>query len=388
MSESELPEPQSGPVLNIEPEEAASDLPVPLDALHRSLGGKMVSFAGHSLPVQYGPGVMAEHAHTRTAASLFDVSHMGQFSLRGPNAAAALERAVPSDIQALRPGRQRYTLLTDEAGGIYDDLIVANYGERLVIVANASRKAFDAHHIAQAVLGHGVELFEHPDRALLALQGPQAAAALAPLCPSAVALPFMGVCEAEVAGIPAWISRSGYTGEDGFEISVMAHDAESLASALLGQPGVLPAGLGARDSLRLEAGLCLYGQDIDELTSPVEAGLAWTIGKRRRAEGGFMGAAAILDQLRIPPHRVRVGIRPDGRAPARALTPIVAMDGTGAGNVTSGTFSPTLGAPIAMGYVRRDLAETGTPVQLLVRGQLMPAQAVPLPFVPHRYVQS
>ena len=379
---------QSGPVLNIEPEEPPTSLLVPLDALHRRLGGRMVPFAGYELPVQYGPGVLAEHNHTRTAASLFDVSHMGQLSLQGQTAATALERAVCSDIQALQPGRQRYTLLTDVAGGIYDDLIVANYGHRLVIVANASRKAFDAHHIAEVIKDSGAEFLQHPDRALLALQGPTAAAAMAPLCPEAAALPFMGVCEAAVGGVPAWISRSGYTGEDGFEISVLAEDAERLATLLLQQPGVLPAGLGARDSLRLEAGLCLYGQDIDELTSPIEADLGWTIGKRRRAEGGFPGAAAILDQFKVPPHRVRVGIRPDGRAPARALTPIVAPDGTDAGTVTSGTFSPVLGAPIAMGYVRRDLAAPGTEVHLLVRGQPLPARIVPLPFVPHRYVKS
>lgn len=384
---SDLIPPQSGPVLNIEPEEPSTGLLVPLDALHRRLGARMVPFAGYELPVQYGPGVLAEHNHTRTAASLFDVSHMGQFSLQGPQAAAALERAVCSDIQALAPGRQRYTLLTDDAGGIYDDLIVANYGHRLVVVANASRKAFDAHHIAALVQDSGTELLQHPDRALLALQGPAAAAAIAPLCPEAASLPFMGVCEADLGGIPAWISRSGYTGEDGFEISVLANDAERLAILLLQQPGVLPAGLGARDSLRLEAGLCLYGQDIDELTSPVEADLGWTIGKRRRAEGGFPGAAAVLDQFTVPPHRVRVGIRPEGRAPARALTPIAAPDGTDAGTVTSGTFSPTLGGPIAMGYVRRDLAAPGTPLHLMVRGQPMPARVVPLPFVPHRYVK-
>ena len=386
MSES-IPPPKSGPVLNIEPDELSGDLLVPADALHRSLGAKMVPFAGYQLPVQFA-GVLAEHNHTRTAASLFDVSHMGQLSLRGPGAAAALERLVPSDIAGLQRGRQRYTLLTDEAGGIFDDLIVANYGDRLVIVANASRKAFDARHIAEGIKGADAELFEHPDRALFALQGPTAAAAMAPLCPEAAVLPFMGVCEAAVGGVPAWVSRSGYTGEDGFEISVLAGDAERLVTFLLNQPGVLPAGLGARDSLRLEAGLCLYGQDIDELTSPVEAGLAWTIGKRRRAEGGFLGAAAILDQLKVPPSRVRVGIRPDGPAPARALTAIAALDGTEAGTVTSGTFSPTLGAPIAMGYVRRDLAEPGTPLLLLVRGQRLPARVVPLPFVPHRYVKA
>ena len=390
MSESAPPEPDpvipAGPVLNIEPEEPDHLHTVPLDALHRRLGGKMVPFAGYHMPVQYGPGVLAEHLHTRTRASLFDVSHMGQLSLHGEGAAAALERMVPGEFQALKPGRQRYTLLTNEAGGILDDLMVANYGDRLVIVANASRKEADAHHLAEGLHG-AAELMQHPDRALLALQGPEAAAIMAPLCPAAVALPFMGVVEAAISGIPAWISRSGYTGEDGFEISVLAEDAERLATLLLDQPGVLPAGLGARDSLRLEAGLCLYGSDIDELTSPVEANLAWAIGKRRRVEGGFPGAAPILDQLAHGPTRLRVGLRPDGRTPARALTQVVAADGTLAGGITSGGFSPTLGAPIAMGYVRRDLAAEGTALDLLVRGKPVPARVAPMPFVPTRYAK-
>ncbi len=374
------------PVLNIEPDPPEELRTTPLDLLHRSLGAKMVPFAGYSMPVQYGPGVMAEHLHCRTKAALFDVSHMGQLSLRGEGAAAALEAMVPGDIQALKPGRQRYTLLLNEAGGIRDDLMVANYGDRLVVVANASRKEADAHHLAEG-LPPGIALEQHPDRALLALQGPAAAAVMAPLCPAAAALPFMGVVEAAIRGIPAWISRSGYTGEDGFEISVAADQAEALAQVLLSHADVLPAGLGARDSLRLEAGLCLYGADIDELTTPVEANLAWAIGKRRRAEGGFPGAAPIQDQLQHGPTRLRVGLRPDGRAPARAPTQVLAADGTGAGGITSGGFSPTLGAPIAMGYVRRDVAAMGTAVGLLVRGNPLPAQVAALPFVPHRYVK-
>ena len=373
------------PVLNIEPDPPEELRTVPLDALHRSLGARMVPFAGYSLPVQYGSGVMAEHLHTRTSASLFDVSHMGQLTLRGNGAAAALEALVPGEFQALAPGRQRYTLLLNDIGGILDDLMVANYGDRLLIVANGSRKEADAHYLAQG-LPSGLALDQHPDRALLALQGPAAAGVMARLCPEAAALPFMGVVEAAVGGVPAWISRSGYTGEDGFEISVLATDAEALATRLLAEPGVLPAGLGARDSLRLEAGLCLYGSDIDELTSPVEANLAWTVGKRRRAEGGFPGATVVLDQLKTGPHRLRVGLRPTGRAPARAKTPVVAPDGTAAGDITSGGFSPTLGAPIAMGYVRRDLSAPGTELSLLVRDNPLPAQVVPLPFVPHRYV--
>jgi len=375
------------PVLNIEADPPDTGRIVPLDALHRSLGARMMEFAGYSLPVHYGPGVLAEHLHTRASASLFDVSHMGQFTLRGDGAAAALEGLTPGEFQALQPGRQRYTLLLNDIGGILDDLMVANYGDRLMIVANASRKEFDAHHIAQGLMP-GLAFDQYPDRALLALQGPAAAGVMERLCPAAAALPFMGVAEAPVAGIAAWISRSGYTGEDGFEISVLAADAEALATKLLAEPGVLPAGLGARDSLRLEAGLCLYGTDMDELTTPIEANLAWTIGKRRRTEGGFAGATVVLDQLKTGPHRLRVGLRPTGKAPARALTPIVSTDGTSAGGVTSGGFSPTLGAPVAMGYVRRDVSAPGTELQLLVRDNILPAQVVPLPFVPHRYVKA
>ena len=376
------------PVLNIatDPANAPALHSTPLDALHRQLGARMVPFAGYAMPVQYPAGVMAEHVQCRTKAALFDVSHMGQLSLHGAGAATALERLTPGDFLGLRPGRQRYTLLLNEAGGIEDDLMVANYGNRLVVVANASRKEADALHLA-AHLGDGVTLEQHPDRALLALQGPGAAPVMAALCPAAAALPFMSVVEAGIAGIPAWISRSGYTGEDGFEISVAADHAESLAQALLAQPGVMPAGLGARDSLRLEAGLCLHGADIDALTTPVEANLGFTVGKRRRAEGGFPGAAAIMDQLQHGPARLRVGLRPAGRAPARALAPIVAPDGTGAGGVTSGGFSPTLNAPVAMGYVRRGMDAAGTALDLLVRGKLLPAQVVPLPFVPHTYVK-
>jgi aminomethyltransferase len=371
------------PVLNIEPENPDELHTVPLDNLHRALGAKMVPFAGYDMPVQYGAGVLAEHIHTRTHASLFDVSHMGQLTLHGDKAAAALEALVPGDFQALKPGRQRYTLLLNEAGGIIDDLMVANYGDCLMIVANASRKAIDAHHLLEHL--NGVELRQHPARALLAIQGPAAAAIMAPLCPEAAALPFMGVAKANVGSIPAWISRSGYTGEDGFEISVDNDDAEALATLLLAQPNVLPAGLGARDSLRLEAGLCLYGNDIDELTTPVEANLSWAIGKRRRAEQNFIGAGPIIDQLTHGTARLRVGIRPNGRAPARADTTIAATDGMSAGVITSGGFSPTLQAPIAMGYVRRDLTENGTPLHLVIRGKPQPATVCPMPFVPTRY---
>jgi aminomethyltransferase len=358
----------------------------PLDAWHRALGARMVPYAGYAMPVQY-QGVLAEHLHCRAAAALFDVSHMGQATLSGATAAAALERLVPGDLLGLKPGRQRYTLLTNEAGGIIDDLMVANLGdERLFLVVNASRRDDDFAHIA-ANMPAGVRLHPHEDRALLALQGPAAAAVMARIGPDAVRLPFMGVASVTLVGIPCLVSRSGYTGEDGFEISVPADRAEALAQRLVAEPEVAPAGLGARDSLRLEAGLCLYGNDIDELTTPVEAGLTWAIGRRRRAAWDFPGATAVRDQFENGAPRLRVGIRPDGRAPARAQTEIVAGDGTAAGTVTSGGFSPTLSAPIAMGYVRKDLAVDGASLHLIVRGKSLPARVVPMPFVPHRYAR-
>jgi len=359
---------------------------VPLDAWHRAFGARMVEFAGYSMPVQY-QGVLAEHLHCRSQAALFDVSHMGQATLSGPNAAAALEQLVPGDMVALKPGRQRYTLLTNEAGGILDDLMVTRLADdRLFVVANASRKDVDFTHIA-ANLPPSIQLQLHDDRALLALQGPAAAAVISRIMPEAAQLPFMGTAMIALAGIPCLVSRSGYTGEDGFEISVPAEAARELAQRLIDEPEVAPAGLGARDSLRLEAGLCLYGNDIDELTTPVEAGLTWVIGKRRRTDWDFPGAAAVRDQIENGAPRHRVGIRPDGRAPARALTEIVAGDGTEAGTVTSGGYSPTLSAPIAMGYVRKDLAAVGTALHLMVRGKPLPARVVPLPFVPHRYAR-
>jgi aminomethyltransferase len=359
---------------------------VPLDAWHRALGARMVEFAGYAMPVQY-QGVLAEHLHCRAQATLFDVSHMGQATLTGAPAAAALERLVPGDLLGLKPGRQRYTLLTNEVGGILDDLMVANPGgEKLFLVVNASRKEIDFTHIA-ANLPSGVQFHEHDDRALLALQGPAAAAVISHISAEASQIPFMGMAAVTLAGIPCLVARSGYTGEDGFEISLPAESAQALAQRILDEPEVIPAGLGARDSLRLEAGLCLYGNDIDELTSPIEADLAWVIGRRRRNAWDFPGAAVIRDQLEHGAPRRRVGIRPDGRAPARALTEIVAGDGTEAGTVTSGGFSPTLSAPIAMGYVRKDLTADGTALHLMVRGKPLPARVVPLPFVPHRYAR-
>jgi aminomethyltransferase len=341
----------------------------------------MIEFAGWSLPVHFPAGTLAEHAQTRTEATLFDVSHMAQVSLQGDKA-ADLERLVPSDIIHLPQGRQRYTCFLNEAGGIIDDLMVAHYPGRLLLVLNAARTETDLACLST----HGLDHQHHTDRALLALQGPKAAAIMARLSPEAVTLPFLGVTACDVAGIAGcWVSRSGYTGEDGFEISVPAADAEALAEKLLAEPEAAPAGLAARDTLRLEAGLCLYGNDIDMLSSPVEAGLAWTIPKRRRETLDFPGATTIHDHLVNGPTRRRVGIRPHGRTLARAGTEIAAADGTQAGTITSGTFSPTLGAPIAMGYVRRDLATEGAPLVLLVRGQRLAALQAPLPFVPHRF---
>ena len=370
---------------------------IPLDQWHRRNGARMVPFAGYAMPVQYDMignlgarckgGVLAEHLHTRAHAGLFDVSHMGQATLVGTNVATALEALVPGDIAGLKPGRQRYTLLTNEAGGILDDLMVARLDEnRLGLVVNASRKDVDFTHLATNLPEH-ITLNRLDDKALLALQGPQAVSVMAQLSPQAASLPFMGIAAVTIAGIDCLISRSGYTGEDGFEISIPADQAEALADRLIAHPAVVPIGLGARDSLRLEAGLCLYGNDIDELTSPIEAGLTWVINKRRKMNWDFPGGMLMRDQLDNGVPRRRVGIRPDGRAPARARTTIVAEDGTEAGTITSGSFGPSVNGPVAMGYVRRDLAADGTRLNLIVRGKTISATVVPLPFIPHRYVK-
>lgn len=356
----------------------------PLYALHRELGAKLVPFAGYDMPVQYSDGVLAEHRHCRAAAGLFDVSHMGQVAAMGANAAAALETLVPADVAGLAPGRTRYTLFTNDEGGILDDLMVTNTGDQLFLVVNAACKDDDLAHL-QTRIGDRVLVRELADRALLALQGPQAAAVMARLAPEAAGLKFMSFGHAVLGGVRCWLTRSGYTGEDGFEVSVPADAAEKVARLLLDQPEVKPIGLGARDSLRLEAGLCLYGHDIDRTTTPVEADLAWSIGKRRRAEGGFPGAAVILKQLAEPPARRRVGLRLAGAAPAREQTPIVDERGASLGTVTSGLYGPTVGGPIAMGYVATPAAREGSTVALIVRGQPRPATIVSLPFVPHRY---
>jgi aminomethyltransferase len=376
----------------------ASDQPLqrtPLYAQHVGLGAKMVPFAGYEMPVQYPLGILKEHLHTRAHAGLFDVSHMGQAFLVGPDhsaTAAALEALVPADILNLKPGQQRYTQLLTDAGGIVDDLMVtrpaaADDDGRLFLIVNASRKDVDYAHIA-ARLPNGVRLEPAPDRALLAVQGPAAAQMLAALYPEASQLSFMTAAGARIGALDCHISRSGYTGEDGFEISLPAAGAERLWQTLLRAEELKPVGLGARDSLRLEAGLCLYGHDIDETTSPIEAGLGWSIQKRRRSEGGFPGARRIQDELAHPPKRKRVGIKPDGRAPAREGAEVLSSSGERIGVVTSGGFGPSVNGPIAMGYVAAGHAAIGTPVSLMVRGKALPAAIAPLLFVPHRYARK
>jgi len=353
----------------------------PLHALHRELGGKMVPFAGYEMPVQYPAGILKEHLHTREKAGLFDVSHMGQAFLAGDT--AALERVTPADVAGLKEGMQRYGLLLTEAGTIKDDFMFSRLaGEAdLYLVVNAATKEADFAYIGENLDG-AATLMPRPGRALLALQGPLAANVLERHAPGISNLTFMKVVRAEVAGAPVIISRSGYTGEDGFEISLEGADAERVARALLAESEVLPIGLGARDSLRLEAGLCLYGHDMDETRNPAEANLLWSIGKRRRQARDFRGAAGTLG---ASPAIKRVGIRPEGRAPAREGTEIAAKDGRIIGKITSGGFGPSLNAPVAMGYVETAFAADGTPVDLLVRGKAMPAVISPMPFVPHSY---
>jgi len=355
--------------------------------LHVELGAKMVPFAGYAMPVQYPLGVKGEHLHTRAKAGLFDVSHMGQVRLTGENRVAELEKLVPGDIAILKPGRTRYSAFTQDDGTILDDLMITNAGDSLFLVINAACKDDDIVHM-RANLGDGVSLEEIDDRALLALQGPDAAKVLARFAPAVADLKFMSFAEIDIAGSPCFVTRSGYTGEDGFEISVPNADAEALARKLLAEEEVEAIGLGARDSLRLEAGLCLYGNDIDTTTTPVEGDLNWIINKRRRAEGGFKGADVILDQLENGADRKRVGIKPEGKAPAREHTQILNSDGEEIGEITSGGFGPTVDGPIAMGYVAIEFSEPGTKIDLMVRGKARPAEVVELPFAPHRYFRG
>jgi aminomethyltransferase len=356
----------------------------PLHALHLRLGARMVAFAGWEMPVHYPAGILAEHLHTRARAGLFDVSHMGQLRLGGAGAAAALEALTPGDLLGLGSMRMRYTLLLNAAGGIIDDLMATRVEGGLFLVVNAARKDVDLAHLRERLPG-AVSVEALDDRALLALQGPAAAAVLSRLGSGSDRLSFMTAAEIALDGHRCFVTRSGYTGEDGFEISLPAAQAAALAERLLAEPEVAPIGLGARDSLRLEAGLCLWGHDIDEGTTPVEAGLAWAVARRRRTEGGFPGAATLLRQLAEGAPRRRIGIRPEGRAPAREGTPISDTADNPIGRVTSGGFGPSVGAPIAMGYVAAAHAAPGAPLSLLVRGMPRPARVAPLPFVPHNY---
>ncbi|MDH0746268.1 glycine cleavage system aminomethyltransferase GcvT [Pseudomonas sp. GD03842] len=368
-------------------------LKTPLNALHRELGAKMVEFAGYDMPVQYPAGVMKEHLHTRDQAGLFDVSHMGQILLSGADAAAALETLVPVDIIDLPVGMQRYALFTDAAGGILDDLMVANLGDdRLMLVVNAACKNDDLAHLRQHI-GSRCEitpLFE--ERALLALQGPQAVTVLSRLAPDVAKMTFMQYTAMQIDGIDCYVSRSGYTGEDGYEISVPGDQVQSLARRLLAEPEVAPIGLGARDSLRLEAGLCLYGHDMNTETTPIQASLLWAISKVRRADGaragGFPGAEQIFAQHQNGAARKRVGLLPQERTPVREGADIVDADDQVVGRVCSGGFGPTLGAPVAMGYVDAALTALETPLWAIVRGKKVPMKVSKMPFVAPRYFRG
>ncbi|HMS04316.1 MAG TPA: glycine cleavage system aminomethyltransferase GcvT [Burkholderiaceae bacterium] len=370
-----------------------SELPLkttPLHALHLELGARMVPFAGYSMPVQYPTGLMAEHRHTRESAGLFDVSHMGQLRPIRPDAPAAFESVMPVDVQGLGVGKQRYGLLLNDEGGILDDLMFVNTGEDLFVIVNGACKEADLAHLA-ARIGARCQIEPMPRHALLALQGPKAAQALARLVPGVAALVFMTGARQDWNGVDLYVTRSGYTGEDGFEISVHQDHAEALARALLAQPEVRPIGLGARNSLRLEAGLCLYGQDIDTTTTPVEAGLAWAMQKARRGggarAGGFPGAARVLGQLdgSVPLARQRVGLIATERVPVREHTVLQTPAGQTVGEVTSGLLGPTIDQPIAMAYVACEQAAPGTVLHALVRGKPVPMRVSAMPFVPQRY---
>jgi aminomethyltransferase len=385
----------SQPASPAAPDQAPGLKRTPLYALNVARGGKMVPFAGYEMPVQFAPGVLKEHLHTRAGAGLFDVSHMGQITLRPKSgkvedAARALERLVPQDILSIAPNRQRYALFTNAKGGVLDDLMVANFGDHLFLVVNAACKEADEAYLRRELAD--VCIVENlSGRALIALQGPKAEAVLSKLSPGIAGMAFMDSGPRQVMGIDCFVSRSGYTGEDGFEISVPAGQAEALAAALLDDPAVMPIGLGARDSLRLEAGLCLYGHDIDTETTPVEANLNWSIQKSRRSggarAGGFPGADVILAQLTGGVSRKRVGLKAEGRAPVRENAPLftAAEGGEPVGLVTSGGFGPSVNGPVAMGYVPTSHASDATQLFAEVRGQRLPVRVAPLPFSPHSY---
>jgi aminomethyltransferase len=373
----------------------AANQKTPLHALHIELGARMAPFAGYDMPIHYPSGVLAEHLHTRKFAGLFDVSHMGQALIEGPDhatVAAFLETLCPADFLNLAPGRQRYSQLLNDEGGIVDDLMVTRppgADGALRLVVNAARKAVDFALIRRRAPSR-IRLTPLAEAALIAVQGPLAAPALARLAPGEglETMPFMSARPARLAEFETFVSRSGYTGEDGYEVSLNATQAEGFARLLLAEPDVAPIGLGARDSLRLEAGLCLYGHELDETVDPIEAALSWSIQKRRRADGGFPGAERIQAALANGPARQRVGVRPDGRAPAREGAEIVSRDGAPIGVVTSGGFGPSVGAPIAMGFVARACVAVGTPISLVVRGKSLSARVVALPFHPHAYYRG
>jgi len=363
-------------------------LKTPLHALHLELGAKMVPFAGWSMPVNYPTGILAEHRQCRESAALFDVSHMGQLKLSGDDAARALETLVPMDVVDLPLGKQRYAFFTNAAGGLLDDLMITRRADHLFVVVNASRAQADTTHLINHI-GHRCNVVPLPDRALLALQGPKAVTALSRLNAGVAALAFMTGNDFDLEGAECFVTRSGYTGEDGFEISVPASQAAALARALLAQPEVKPAGLGSRDTLRLEAGLCLYGHDIDEATTPVEAGLTWAIQKIRRPggarEGGYPGADVIAAQLAGGPKVKRVGLTGLERVPVREGTVIVDAHGHKLGHVTSGTLGPTVFEPVAMAYLGADHAALHHEVYAEVRGKRLPMRVSAMPFTPHRY---
>ncbi|MEM7272619.1 MAG: glycine cleavage system aminomethyltransferase GcvT [Actinomycetota bacterium] len=362
--------------------EAAALRVTALHDLHRELGARLVPFAGWEMPIQY-EGVIAEHTWCRSSAGLFDVAHMAVIELRGDDPAASLERLTPAGITTLAEGRQRYGLLLNDDGGVIDDFIVTNWGDHLAMVANASRRDVDLAHLRDRL--PELDITERADIALLAVQGPAAAEVVIGLAPALADTVFLDNRRVEIDGVPVAAGRSGYTGEDGFELAVATEDAEALARRLLADERVRPVGLGARDTLRLEAGLCLYGNDLDETTSPVEADLVWTMPKRRREAGDFPGGDRIRRELTDGVDRVRVGIRPDGRRPVRDGAALTTADGTPAGTVTSGGFGPTVDGPVAMGYVSPTLAEPGTPLSADVRGKAVACTVHPLPFTPHRY---
>ncbi len=366
-------------------------LHTPLDALHRELGARMVPFAGYDMPVQYPAGIIKEHLHTRQAAGLFDVSHMGQVLIEGEGSAAMLESLVPVDVDALAINQQTYALFTNDDGGVLDDLIITRWAQnRFFLVVNAGCKVQDIDHLRAHLGGQTLTVLE--DQALLALQGPAARDVMRALCPAAAELMFMRGCPAIIDGVDVYVTCSGYTGEDGFEISVPAAAAEKLARRLLDLDAVQPIGLGARDSLRLEAGLCLYGHELSTQIDPIQAGLLWSISKSRRADGvragGFPGAPVILQRILDKPSLARVGLTVDGKRPVREGQAVHDSAGRRVGEICSAGYGASVGGPVAMAYIERALGQPGTSLQVAVRDKLLPVTVTPMPFIPQRYFRG